>query len=75
MSQMAILLGVSFVLWDESNISKCGLQLENIDLTSIFYKEEKWEKKHTTSMRKGTSKDVKYYIHIVKKLSGPYGGW
>jgi len=41
MSQMAILLGFSFVLWDESNTSKCGLQLENIDLTSISYKEEK----------------------------------
>ena len=75
MSQMAILLGFNFVLWDESNTSKCGLQLENIDLTSIFYKEEKWEKKQTPSMRKGTSKDVKYSIHTVKKLSGPYGGW
>jgi len=34
---MAILLGFSSVLWDESNISKCGFQLGNIEYRSNLY--------------------------------------
>lgn len=50
------------------------LPLQYTDPAFIFYEEERWQMRKTPSTRIGTSKDAKYSIHIVKKLSGPYGG-